>query len=55
MMKTVIFISRGGHEGIGNVKIYRDRQGQTAKTETDRDRQGQVKKKHGQTETDMDK
>ena len=29
VMKTVIFISRGRHEGMANVETYRDRQGQT--------------------------
>ena len=28
-MKTVIFNSRGRHEGIANVETYRDRQGPT--------------------------
>ena len=39
LMKNVIFICRGRHEGIANVDTYRDRQGQTA---TYRDRQGQA-------------
>ena len=55
LMKTVIFICRGRHEGIANVETYRDRQGQTR---TDRDRQGQTRTsrdKHGQTGTDRDK
>ena len=38
LIKTVIFICRGRHEGIENVETYRDRQRQTR---TDRDNQGQ--------------
>ena len=55
LMKIVIFICRGRHEGIANVETYKDRQGQTR---TDRDRQGQTRTsrdKHGQTGTDRDK
>ena len=55
LMKTVIFICRGRHEGMANVETYRDRQLQTR---TDRDRQGQTRTsrdKHGQTWTDRDK
>ena len=29
LMKTVIFISRGGHEIIANVEAYKERPGQT--------------------------
>ena len=29
LMKTVMFICRGGHEGIANLEAYRDIQGQT--------------------------
>ena len=52
LMKTVIFICRGRHEGIANVETYRDRQGQTR---TDRDRQGQTgtdRDRQGQTGTE---
>ena len=52
LLKTVIFICRGRHEGIANEETYRDRQGQTR---TDRDRQGQTRTsrdRHGQTVTD---
>ena len=55
MMKTVMFICRGRHEGIANVETYMDRQGQTR---TNRDRQGQTRTsrdKHGETGTDRDK
>ena len=55
LMKTVIFICRGRHEDIENVKIYRERQGQTR---TDRDILGQIRTsrdKHGQTGTSRDK
>ena len=55
LMKTVIFICRGRHEGMANVETYRDRQLQTR---TDRDRQGQTRTsrdKHGPTGTDRDK
>ena len=55
LMKTVIFICRGVHEGIANVETYRDRQVQTR---TDKDRQGQTRTsrdKHGHTGTDRDK
>ena len=55
LMKTVIFICRGRHEGITNVKTYRDRQGQTR---TDRDRQGQTgtdRDRQGQAGTSMDR
>ena len=38
LMKTVIFIGRGRHEGIASVDTYRDIQGQTG---TDKDKQGQ--------------
>ena len=41
LMKTVIFICKGRHEGIANVETYRDRQGQTR---TDRDGQGRTGK-----------
>ena len=54
LMKTVIFICRGRHEGIANVETYRDRQGQTG---TDRDRQGHAsssRDKHRQTGTSRD-
>ena len=54
LMKTVIFICRGRHEGIANVETYSDRQGQTR---TDRDMQGQKKTSRdiqGQTRTDRD-
>ena len=40
VMKTVIFIYRGRHEGITNVETHRDRQGQIG---TYRDRQGQAR------------
>ena len=55
LMKTVIFICRGRHAGVANVKTYRYRQGQTR---TDRDRQGQAgtrRENHGQTGTGRDK
>ena len=55
LMKTVIFICRGRHEGIANVETFRDIQGQTR---TDRDRQGQAGTsidRQGQTGTDRDK
>ena len=55
LMKTVIFICRGRHEGKANVETYRDRQGQTG---TDRDIQGQTRTnrvKHGRTGTSRDK
>ena len=55
LMKIVIFICRGKHEGIANVETDRDRQGQTR---TDKDRQGQtriIRDKHGQAGTDRDK
>ena len=55
LMKAVIFICRGRHEGIANLETYRERQGQTR---TDRDRQGQTRTsrdKHAQTGTDRDK
>ena len=55
LMKNVIFICRGRHEGIANVETYRNRQGQTR---TDRDRQGQTgtdKDKQGQAWADRDK
>ena len=52
LMKTVIFIFRGRHAGIANVKTYRDRQGETG---TDKDRQlrtGTDKAKQGPAWTD---
>ena len=55
LMKTVIFICRGRHEGIASVETYRDRQGQTR---TDRDIQGQTgtdRDRQGQTRTDRDR
>ena len=55
LMKTVIFICRGRHEGMANVETYRDRQLQTR---TDRDRQGQTgtdKDKQGKAWTDRDR
>ena len=55
MMKTVIFICRGRHEGITNEEKYRDIQGQTR---TDRDRQGQTmtcRDRQGHTRTSKDK
>ena len=55
LMKTVIFIYKGRHEGIANVETYRDRQGQTR---TYRDRQGQTgpdRDRQGQTGTDRDR
>ena len=39
LMKTVIFICRGRHEGIANVETYRDGQGENG---TDKDKQGQA-------------
>ena len=39
LIKTVLFIYMGRHEGIANIKTYRNRQGQTRR---DRDRQGQA-------------
>ena len=41
-MKTVIFISKGRHEGIENVESYRYRQGRQSETGTDRDTQRQA-------------
>ena len=55
VMKTVVFICRGRHEGIANVETYRDRQG---KTRADKDIQGQTgreKKKQGQAWTARDR
>ena len=55
LMKSVLFICRGRHEGISNVDTYRDRQVQTR---TDRDRRGQTgtnKDKQGQAWTDRDR
>ena len=55
MMKTVLFICRGRHEGIANVETYMDRQEQTR---TDRDRQGQPgtdQEGQGQAWTDRDR
>ena len=40
LMKTIVFICRGRHEGIPNVETYRDIQGQTG---TGRDIQGQTR------------
>ena len=45
LIRTVICISRGRHEGLANVETYRDIQGQ-ARTSRD---------KHGQTGTDREK
>ena len=39
LMKNVIFICRGRHEGIANVETYRDGQGQTG---TDNEKQSQA-------------
>ena len=55
LMKTIIFICKGGKEVIANIEPYRDRQVQTG---TDRDRQGKAgtsRDKHGQTGTKRDK
>ena len=55
LMKPIIFICRGRHEGIANVETYRDIQGQTG---TYRDRQGDKRTsrdKHGPTRTIRDK
>ena len=49
LMKTVIFICSGRHEGIANVETYRDTQGQKR---TDRDIQGQKKDRQGHTGTE---
>ena len=53
LVKTVIFICRGRHEGIANVETYMDRQGQTM---TDRDIRGQKRtSRDRQTGTSRDK
>ena len=55
LMKTVIVICMGRHEGIANVETYRDRQGQKR---TDSDRQGRTRTsrdKHRQSGTTRDK
>ena len=55
LVKTVIFICRGGHKGIANVETYRDIQGHTR---TERDRQGQTgtdRDRQGQEGTSMDR
>ena len=53
LMKTLLFICRGRHEGKENVETYRNRQRQT-----DKERQGHTgtdKDKQGQAWTDRDK
>ena len=58
LMKTVISICKGRHEGIANVETDRDRQGQTG---TDKDKQGHTgtdrdrKDRQGQAGTSGDK
>ena len=39
LIKTIMFICRGRHEGVANLETYRDRQGQTG---TDKEKQGQA-------------
>ena len=54
LMKTVILMCMGRHEGIANVETNRDRRGQKR---TERDIQGQTRTsrdKHGQTGTSRD-